>query len=49
MEGVGGRDYKFKVSRYKLFHVGWMDHKVLLIQHRELHSRPIDKPYWKRI
>ena len=46
---AGGRDYKFEVSRYELFHVGWMDNKGLLIQHRELYSRPIDKPYWKRI
>ena len=47
---VGGvMDWEVRLSRCKVLHTEGMDNKVLLIQHRELYSRPIDKPYWKRI
>ena len=29
--GEGGRDWKFEMSRFKLFYIKWINNKVLLI------------------
>ena len=41
-------DWEFEVSRCKLSYIGWINKRVLTVQHRELNSISSDKPQKKK-